>query len=134
MKKFDVFSDNKQDIRIQWITKKAKQLLKLKSKNPHPSCVIYESVCSCQEPYICLTIGKVELRMQEHEDTQKDSKSAKHLKNNPTHSFTWKFLPPASSDRRIRQNMKESIIALKRQSLNERVESNKLLFRNGVTG
>ena len=70
MKKFDVFSDNKQDIRIQWITKKAKQLLKLKSKNPHPSCVIYESVCSCQEPYICQTIRKVELRMQEHEDTQ----------------------------------------------------------------
>ena len=42
MKKFDVFTDNKYDIRIKWITKKVKQLFKLKNRNPHPSCVIYE--------------------------------------------------------------------------------------------
>ena len=40
MKKFDVFTDNKYDIHIKWITKKVKQLFKLKSGNPHPSCVI----------------------------------------------------------------------------------------------
>ena len=40
MKKFDVFTDNKHDIHIKWITKKSKQLFKLKSGNPHPSCVI----------------------------------------------------------------------------------------------
>ena len=86
------------------------------------------SVCSCQESYIG------EIRWQEHEDTQKDSEPAKHLKNNPTHSFTWKVLLPASSIRRIRQNMEASIIALKQPSLNERVESKKLsLFWNGVT-
>ena len=134
MKKFDVFTDNKYDIRIKWITKKVKQLFKLKSRNPHPSCVIYEGVCSCQVSYIGETVRNVEIKWQEHEDTQKDSEPAKHLKNNPTHSFTWKVLLPASSIRRIRQNMEASIIALKQPSLNGRVESKKLsLFRNGVT-
>ena len=71
VKKFDVFTDNKYDIRIKWITKKVKQLFKLKSRNPHPSCVIYEGVCSCQESYISETVRNVEIRWQEHEDTQK---------------------------------------------------------------
>ena len=34
MKKFDVFTDNKYDIHIKWITKKVKQLFKLKSRDP----------------------------------------------------------------------------------------------------
>ena len=124
MKKFDIFIDNEYNIRIKWITKKVEQLFKLKSRNPHPSCVIYEGE----------TVRTVEIRWQEHEDTQKDSEPAKHLKNNPTHSFTWKVLLPASSIRRIRQNMEASMIALKQPPLNERVESKKLLlFRNGVT-
>ena len=126
MKTFDVFTDNIYGIRIKWITKKVKQLFKLKSRNPHPSRVIYEGVCSCQEPYIGETVRNAEIRWQEHEDTQKDSKSANHLKNNPTHSFTWKVFLPVSSVRRIRQNMETSIIALKQPSLNERVESKKL--------
>ena len=130
----DVFTDNKYDVRIKWITKKFKQLFKLKSSNPHPSCVIYEGVCSCQESYIGETVRNVEIRWQEHEDTQKDSEPAKHLKNNPTHSFIWNVLLPVSSIRRIRQNMEASMIALKRTSLNERAESKTLLlFRNGVT-
>ena len=33
MKKLDVFTDNKYDFRIKWITKKVKQLFKLKSRN-----------------------------------------------------------------------------------------------------
>ena len=134
MIKFDVFTDNKYDIRIKCITKKVKHLFKLKSRNCHPSCVIYAGVCSSQESYIGEAARNVEIRWQEHEDTQKDSEPAKHLKNNPFHSFTWKVLLPASSVIRIRQNTEASIIALKRPSLNERVESKKLsLFRNGVT-
>ena len=34
MKKFHAFTDSKYDIRIKWITKKVKHLLKLKSRNP----------------------------------------------------------------------------------------------------
>ena len=49
MRKFDVFTDNKYDIPIKWISNKLKQLFKLRSRTPHRSCVIYESVCSCQE-------------------------------------------------------------------------------------
>ena len=88
MKKFDVFTDKKYDLPIKWITKNVKQLFKLKSRNPHLSCVIYEDVCSCQESYIGETVRNVEIRWQEHEDTQKDSEPAKHLKNNPN-SFTY---------------------------------------------
>ena len=96
--------------------------------------MIYEGECSCQESCIGETVRNVEIRWQKHEDTQKDPEPAKHLKNNPTHSFTWKVLLPVSSIRRIRQNLKASIIAPKRPSLNERVVSKKLLlFRNGVT-
>ena len=73
VKKFDVFTDNKYDICIKWITKKVKQLFQFKSKNLHPSCVIYESVCCCQESYIGESVRNVEIRWQEHEDIQKGS-------------------------------------------------------------
>ena len=76
-KKFDVFTDNKYDIRIKWITEKVKQLFKLKSRNPHPSCVIYEDVCSFQESYIGETVRNVEIRWPEHEGTKKDLEPAK---------------------------------------------------------
>ena len=110
-------------------------MFKLKRKNPHPSCVIYQGVCSCLESYIGGTVRNVEIRWQEHEDTQEqDSEPAKHLKNNSTHSFTRKVLLPASSNRCIRQNMEALIIALKRPSLNKRAESKKLsVFWNGTT-
>ena len=100
MKRFDVFTDNKYNIYIKWITKKVKQLFKLKSRNIYPSSLIYKGVCSCQESYISETERNIEVRWQE--DAQKDSEPAKLLKDNPTHSFTWKVLLPASSIRRIR--------------------------------
>ena len=61
MKKVDAFTDNKYDIHIKWITKKVKQLFKLKSRDPYPSCVIYEGVCSCQESYIGETVRNIEI-------------------------------------------------------------------------
>ena len=122
------------DIRIKWITKKVRQLFKLKSRNLHPSCAIYEGVCSCKESYMGETIRKAEIRWKEHEDTKKESEPARHLKNNQGHSFTWKVHLPGSSNARFRKYMEASIIALKRPSLNEQVKSKKLLlFRNGVT-
>ena len=76
MKGFDAFTEYKCDIRIKWVAKKVKHLFKLKSRSPHPSCVIYEDVRSCQESYIGETVRKVEIRWQEPEDTQKDSEPA----------------------------------------------------------
>ena len=52
MEKFDVFTDNKYNIHVKWMTKKVTQLFKLKNRNFHPSCVIYDGACSCQELYI----------------------------------------------------------------------------------
>ena len=118
MKKHYVFTDDKYDISINWITKKVKQI-KLKSRSPNPTCVIYKVVCSCQVLNIFEAVRNVKIRRQEHEDTQKNVEPAKHLKNNPTHSFTWKVLLLASSVRCMTQIMEALIIALKRPSLNE---------------
>ena len=61
-KTFDVFTDNKYSIRTKWITKKVRQLFKLKSRNPDPSCVLYKSVCSFQESYIGEIVRNAEIR------------------------------------------------------------------------
>ena len=42
------------------------------------------------------TVRNVEVRYQEDEDTQKDLEPAQRLKNNLTHSLTWKVFFPAS--------------------------------------
>ena len=36
-------------------------LFRVKSKNPHPACIIYEEVCSCQKNYIDETKRNVEI-------------------------------------------------------------------------
>ena len=46
LKKLKVFTKEKYDFRIVWKTKKVRQLLPLKDKNPYLSCKIYEGVCS----------------------------------------------------------------------------------------
>ena len=128
VKKFHEFTNNSCKIRIKWITKKVKQLFKLKSKNPHPSCVIYEGVCVCEQTYIGETRRNVELRWEEHENTSKDSKPAKHLKENLGHKFFWKILFAAPEDKQIQKILEASEIMLKRPSLNEQIESKKLLL------
>ena len=50
--------------------------------NSHPSCVIYEGVCVCEQGYIGEKRRNVELRWEEHENTSKGSEPAKHLKEN----------------------------------------------------
>ena len=48
--------------------------------------------------------------------------------------FSWKILFAAPENKRIHKILEASEIALKRPSLNEQIESKKLLlFRNGVT-
>ena len=72
--------------------------------------------------------------MEEHENTSKDSESPKHPKENLSHKFSWKILFVAPENKRIRKNLEVSETALKRPSLNEQIEPERLLlFRNGVT-
>ena len=116
------------------LQRRSKQLFKLKSKKPHPSCVIYEGVCVCEQTYLGQTRRNVELRWEEPENTSKDSEPAKHLKENFSYTFSWKILFVAPENKRIPKILEASEIALKRPHLNEQIESEKLLlFCNGVT-
>ena len=87
-----------------------RNLFHLKSKNPHQACAIYEGVCGCNENYIDETKGNVEIRWEEHSDINKIPESSKHLKNNPTHAFTWKVLMTALINDRVRKNPEGSFI------------------------
>ena len=76
---------------------------RLKSKNPHPSCVIYEGSCSCSDTYIGETKRNVEVRWLEHEHLKGKSEPAKHLNKNPTHKFSWRVLMSAPQNTRVRK-------------------------------
>ena len=119
---------------IKWITKKVRSLFNLKSRNPHPSCKLYEGVCSCGVSYIGETKRNVEIRWAEHNDPRGKSEPASHLYGNPTHSFQWRVIMSAHKNLRIRRNLEASVVALNRPKLNNQLESKKLtLFRYGVT-
>ena len=87
-----------------------RNLFHLKSKNPHPACARYEGVCACNENYIDETKGNVKIRWEEHSDINKISEPSKHLKNNPTHAFTWKVLMTVFINDRVRKNPEGSFI------------------------
>ena len=109
-------------------------MFSLKDKNPYPACQIYKGECTCGETYIGETIRNVATRWEEHENVKKDSEPAKHLKNNPNHSFQWNCLLKASTNNRQRKSLEASFIATMGPSLNNQIDTKKLnLFRNGVT-
>ena len=132
--KLKAFTHDKYEFIIKWITKKVKQLFSTKDKDPHPSCKIYEGICSCSISYVGETKRNVAIRWKEHENPNKDSEPAKHLRTYPDHFFTWKILLSAPHNIKLRKNLEASIIAIKRPILNEQIESKKLiLFKHGVT-
>lgn len=49
LNKFHKFTDRIYDVKIKWVTKKVKQLFKIKVQNPCPSYLICEVACSCKE-------------------------------------------------------------------------------------
>ena len=83
--------------------KKVKNLLIIKDRNPHKSCQIYEGICSCGENHVGETIRNVEIRWSEHENTKLSLEPARHLLNNPSHTFTWKTLLKAPKNYRDRK-------------------------------
>ena len=132
--KFKSFLDTECTIVVKWITRKIKTLFSLKIRNPHPSCKLYEGTCTCGGLYIGETKRNVEVRWQEHNDPRGSSEPAKHLYQNPTHSYTWRVLMNAPQNTRVRRNLEASEVALRRPSLNNQMETKKLtLFRYGVT-
>ena len=134
IRKLKSFVNTECTIYIKWGTKKVKSLFSLKSRNPYPSCKIYEGTCSCGISYIGETKRNIHVRWGEHNNPQGKSEPSQHLYNNPSHGFTWRVLITASKNARIRKNLEASEVALKNPRLNNQVESKKLtLFRYGVT-
>ena len=68
IRKVKSFIDLECHIVVKWITKKIRTLFSRKSKNPHPTCKIYEGTCSCGSSYIGETKRNVETRWSEHDD------------------------------------------------------------------
>ena len=134
LKKLKSFLNTPCTIVVKWSTKKIRTLFSLKSRNPYPSCKIYEGTCSCGSLYVGETKRNVAVRWAEHNDPRGSSEPSKHLYNFPSHHFSWRVLLNASQNGRIRKNLEASVIALQKPDLNNQVDSKKLtLFRYGVT-
>ena len=134
LQKLKQFTNNDINFTIKWNTKKIRNIFKLKNRNPHPSCVIYEGECSCKASYVGETKRIATVRFAEHNNPKLNSEPARHLKENPTHQFMWKIICSAPIKWRPRNNLEKLIITLKRPSINDQLESKELrLFRNGIT-
>ena len=105
IEKFEIFTNHRYRIAIKWITKSKNHCLKLKSKNPHPSCVIYRGKCSCGEEYIGETEINVEKRWSEHSNPTEETEPVRHLSNNIGDLFAWEILTPAPKEKRTRKNL-----------------------------
>ena len=105
IKKFVAYTNHRYRIATKWITRKAKSLFKVKSKNPHPSYVIKRGKCLCGEEYIGETERNMEKRWSEHNNPIEKTKAARHLSNNISHLFAWEVLIPGSKDKRIHKNL-----------------------------
>ena len=137
MKKLDDYTNEKYQFKIIWETRNIRSLFPLKDRVEHVSCVVYEGLCTCGESYIGETIRIASIRWKEHTSPSPSatlSDPAKHVLENPTHSFTWKVLTRAP-----RQNLKRLIleayfIAKKKPKINIQINHRLLvLFRNGIT-
>lgn len=116
------FTDRIHDVRIKWVIKKVKQLFKITVRNPCPSCLIYDGICSYKESYIWETKTKAQTKWGKYENTEKDSEPAKQSKSNPRHKFSWKLLLSVSENIRIRKKLETTLVALKWPLLNEQVK------------
>ena len=111
-----------------------KSLFQLKDRNPYPSCVIYKSVCSCDDDSVGETSRNTTTRWGEHEDIKHDSEPAKHLYENSDHKFTWSIISTAPKLFKNRKFLEALFIAFLKPKLNNQIKSKTLsLFRNGIT-
>lgn len=87
--KLNSLTDNKYFFIIVWQTKQIRHLFRLKDKNIYSSHVVYQGNCSCGETYVGETSRNTAIRIAEHENIRHNSEPAKHLKQYPSHCFTW---------------------------------------------
>ena len=74
--------------------------------------------CSCGVDYIGETVRNLAVRIAEHSNPAHTSEPAKHLRENPSHAFTWRVLSSAQTfqKRRIVEGL---MIQQFRSSLNK---------------
>ena len=114
-------------------TRQIKSLFSLKDKNLHKSHIIYEGECSCGENYVGETMRNFEVRITEHSNICHTSEPARHLLENPSHSFQWRVLCSARSyfKRKIIEGL---IIQQRSPTLNKQVNCYVAqLFPSGIT-
>ena len=87
-------------------------LFPLKDKSVHPSCVISKGTFWCGETYIGETIRNTSVRWEEHNNPNKKSEPAKHLKSNFYHVCKWVILCKAPQNYKVRRNLEATYIAL----------------------
>ena len=81
-----------------------KQLLKLKNKNPHPSCVIYEGMRVCNETLLVRPRRMLKLdgtNMKILEKTRINT--SKHLRSHTGHIFSWNTLLSVPTNDHVRK-------------------------------
>ena len=69
----------------------------------------------------------------EHNNPNKDSEPAKHIRQFPEHAFEWKVLSTAPNNTRMRKTLEAYLIAIKRPPLNDQLDNNLFLFKIGIT-
>ena len=97
------------------------------------SKVVYKGDCSCGVDYSGETVRNLAVRIAEHSNPAHTSEPAKHLRENPSHAFTWRVLSSAQTfhESRIVEGL---MIQQFRPSLNKQVISYvSKLFPLGIT-
>ena len=128
------FTNKKWKFNIVWNTRKVQSLFPLKNKVEDYSCVIYRGDCSCDQNYIGETARNAKIQWNEHKDKNSKSEPAKHLKENPTHEFTWTIISKASENFRKHRVLEACFIKTICPTLNEQLDNDILtLSRNSIT-
>ena len=123
IKKLVIFTNNKCLFNIVWNTRNIRSLFQIKDNVKHYNCVVYKGNCSCGENYVSESVRNVVLRWAEHEDPNKQSEPAKHLKYFPDHQFEWKVLTRAPEYTRKRKILEAFSIKSINPSLNEQLDT-----------
>jgi hypothetical protein len=127
------YTGNKFVFIILWQTKKIRSIFKIKDRNKHISNVVYKGNCICGENYIGETLRNLEVRIAEHEDTSHNSEPARHIRENPNHTFHWSVLFKSQRDKQ-RKIMEAFYIKQLNPPLNKQCKHySVLLFPEGIT-
>ena len=137
LKKLNEYTGDKYNFKIIWNTRNIRSLFPLKDRVDHISCVVYEGTCSCGEVYIGETVRISDIRWKEHTCPAPSATltdPARHVLENPGHSFSWKVLTRAPQQKLKRLILEAYFIATKRPKINIQINPRLLLlFRNGIT-